>query len=168
MTDRSSMNAFAASRRSLRILPFVLLLTIACSGSVEPRSGVTLLVTNASCQAGRCDSLRVLGFPSNQPNTPGGLWSVDLGLVTTSEACLVVPPSAAFHVIGMRTDGTADTTTYTWTSAKSLSLGALPASSSRIQAGPSISPFVPAGEAGWRITVPTGSQASPSSACKPQ
>lgn len=167
MTGLFGKNEFAAPLRSLRILPLLLSFTISCSGSVEPRSGVTLLVSNASCHGGRCDSLRILAFPSNQPNTPGGLWSLDLGLVTAPEVCLVLPPSATFHVTGVRENGTTDTTTYAWTSAKSLSLGALLASSSRIQAGPTISPFVPATAAGWRITVPTGSQASPSSACKP-
>jgi len=67
---------------------------------------VTLLVTNGTCQGGHCDSLRVLDFPSNQPLTPGGYWSLDLGLITASEACFTLPPTAAFHVIGVRPDGT--------------------------------------------------------------
>jgi len=163
----TSRNQSAVPFSPLRMIPLILFVTISCSAAVEPHSGVTLFVTNASCQAARCDSLRVLGFPSNQPLTPGGLWSIDIGLVTASEACLILPPSAAFHVIGLRADGRADTTTYTWTSAKSLSLGALPPSSSRFQVLPSISAFVPSTAAGWRITIPTGSQATPSSACKP-
>ena len=146
---------------------WILFVTISCSSGVEPRSGVTLLVTNGTCQQGHCDSLRVLGFPSNQPLTPGGFWSLDLGLITASEACFILPPTAEFHVIGVRPDGTGYTTTFTWTSAESLALGAQPASSSRFQAGPSTTAFVPASAAGWRITVPGGSQATPSSACTP-
>ena len=156
-------------RRYMRVtrwaFPVLVFAALSCSSIDEPRSGVTLLVTNESCLAGSCDSLRVIAFPSNQPNTPGGLWSLDLGIITTSRACFTLPPTATFRVIGIRQDGTADTTTYTWTNTKSLSLGALPPSSSRIQAGPSTSAFVPAKAAGWRITFPTGSQATPSSAC---
>ncbi len=154
-------------RRSVGVAPLPLLAVLSCSSIVEPRAGVTLLVTNGTCLAGRCDSLRVLGFPSKQPLTPGGFWSLDLGLITTSQACLTLPPSATFRVIGVGGDGTADTITYTWTSAKALSLGAQPPSSSRIQASPSTTAFVPANAAGWRVTFPTGSQATPSSVCTP-
>src|SRR5437879_11714758 len=123
-------------RRYMRVIrwaiPFLVFAALSCSSIDEPRSGVTLLVTNESCVTGRCDSLRVLAFPSNQPNTPGGLWSLDLGIMTTAHACFTLPPTATFRVIGMRQDGTADTTTFTWTNTKSLSLGALPLSSSLI------------------------------------
>jgi hypothetical protein len=115
--------------------------------------------------AGRCDSLRVLAFPGNQPHTPGGFWSLDLGLITTSEACFSLPPSAAFYVYGDRPNGTVDTTVFGWTNAQSLSLGAQSPSSSRIQANPSTNAFVPANAAGWEITLPGGSQATPGSAC---
>ena len=151
----------------LRTLPLILFVTFSCSSSVEPRSGVTLLVTNGTCQGGHCDSLRVLGFPSNQPNTPGGLWSLDLGLITASQACFTLPSTAVFYVFGVRGDGRTDTTTFTWTSAKSLSLGAQPPSSSQLHANPSTTAFVPAGAAGWQIIVPGGSQAIPSSVCTP-
>ena len=167
MTSLPNMRETKLSCRWLDAVPLILFVIVSCSSATEPRSGVTLLVTNGTCQGGQCDTLRVLGFPSNQPGTPGGLWSLDLGLVTTSQACLTLPPSAAFHVIGVRGDGAADTTTFTWTSAKSLSLGAQPPSSSRLQASPSTDPFVPASAAGWRITVPGGSQATPSSVCTP-
>jgi hypothetical protein len=163
----SPPNMRRSSLHSLGTIVLFLFVAIACSRAVEPRSGVTLLVTNGTCQAGRCDSLQVLGFPSNQPATPGGLWSLDLGLITAPQACLTLPPSSAFHVIGVRGDGSRDTTTFTWTSAKALSLGAQPPSSSRFQAIPSTTAFVPANAAGWRITIPSGSQATPSSACKP-
>lgn len=148
-------------------LSLIVVATLACSSSLEPRSGVTLLVTNGTCQAGHCDSLRVLGFPSNQPNTPGGEWSLDLGLITTSQACFTLPPTAVFYVIGVREDGGADTTSFSWTNAKSLSLGTLSPSSSRISASPSTTSFVPADAAGWQITVPGGSQPTSSSACAP-
>jgi hypothetical protein len=167
MTNLRNRSETAVPFRWLRTVPFVFFLTVSCSGSIEPRSGVTLLVTNGTCQGGRCDSLRVLGFPTNQPLTPGGFWSLDLGLITASEACFTLPRTAAFHVIGVRVDGTRDTTTFTWTSAKSLALGAEPPSSFMLQARPTSAAFVPASAAGWQITVPGGSQATPSSACTP-
>jgi hypothetical protein len=151
--------------RRLRRIPLFLFISVSCSTAVEPRSGVTLLVTNATCEAGRCDALRVLGFPGDQPNTPGGMWSLDLGLITGSQACLTLPPSATFRVIGASPDGTTTTTTYTWTTAKSLSLSALPSGDSRLQAGPSTAAFVPARAGGWTITVPGGSAVTPSSPC---
>ena len=138
---------------------------LACSSVVDPKSDITLLVTNSSCSTGRCDSLEVLGFPSNQPRTPGGFWSIDLGLLTTPEACFTLPPSATFRVIGVNADGSRDTTTFTWTSADALSLGVQDPSGFRIFASPSTTAFVPATAAGWTITFPTGSQPSPSSAC---
>jgi hypothetical protein len=144
----------------------VLLLAVpSCSSVNEPHSGVTLLVTNATCVAGRCDSLAVLAFPSNQPHTPGGFWSVDVGLITSRQACFTLPPSATFRVIGLHDDRTADTTTYTWTSADSLSLGAQPPSSSRLQASPSTHAFVPTTAPGWWITFPSGLEPTPTSPC---
>ena len=107
---------------------------------------------------------RFVRGPARWP-TPGGFWSVDLGLIATPQACSTLPASATFHVIGEHGDGTADTLTYTWTNASSHALGAQPPSSSRIQASPSTTAFVPADAAGWRITVPTGSKATPSSVC---
>jgi hypothetical protein len=166
MSFHNRGEAFVAVR-SLGTAPLLLFTALSCSSSVEPHSDVTLLVTNGTCVSGRCDSLEVLGFPSNQPATPGGFWSVDVGLITTPQACFTLPASATFHVIGEHGDGTADTLTYTWTSASSLALGAQPPSSPRIQASPSTTAFVPAHASGWRITFPTGSKATPSSVCTP-
>jgi hypothetical protein len=160
----------SVSARSLGAA-LLLIAALSCSSIVEPpaqpRSGITLLVTNGTCLAGPCDSLRVLGFPSKQPPIPAGLWSLDLGIITTSEVCFTLPPSATFLIIGVRDDGTRDTTTYTWTSADSLALGAQPPSSFRWPASPSTTAFVPATEAGWRITFPTAEQPTPSSVCTP-
>jgi hypothetical protein len=167
MTSLRVLNETVLPSWWLRTISVIVFATISCSSSVEPRSGVTLLVTNGTCQEGHCDSLRVLGFPSNQPNTPGGLWSLDLGLVTTSQECLPLPPTAVFRVIGVRDGGGADTTSFTWTNANSLSLGAQPPSSSQIVASPSTNTFVPADAAGWQITVPGGAQPTSTSACTP-
>ena len=151
------------------VLSLPLLLGVfACSSPVEPRSGITLLVTNRPCQAGQCAAVRVLGFPSNQPLTPGGNWSLDLGLLTGPSACLSIPASGIFRVIGVSSDGTkADTTTYNWTSADRFSLGAQPESASRFTAAPSTGEFVPSGAAGWSVTLPGAGPISSGPACVP-
>jgi len=149
-----------------RAIPLFVLVALACSSSTEPHAVVTLLVTNGTCQAGQCASLQLLGFPSNQPLTPAGLWSIDLGLLTTPTVCLTLPRSATFRAIGVSTDGTkADTTTFVWTGAIPLSLGAQPPTVSRLWASPSTPAFVPAREPGWTVTLPASSQVSPGQAC---
>jgi hypothetical protein len=135
---------------------------LGCSSTVQPRADVTLLITNGTCETGQCMPVQILGFPSNQPHTPGGFWSVDLGLVSAATACLTLPPSATFRVIDASTGAT---TTYTWTTAEGLSLGALQPPASRIQATPSTGEFVPASARGWSVTLPAGSQVSPRQAC---
>ena len=165
-TFYGSTKAFAHARFLGAIL-FPLCAALSCSSSVAPERGPTLLVTNGTCSSGQCDSLVVLGFPSNQPTTPGGMWSLNLGLMTASQACFTIPPSATFNVIGVHEDGTPDTTTYVWTNAKSFSLGAHPPSLPRLLAGPSTAEFVPEDAAGWRVTIPTGATATPSSVCTP-
>ena len=144
-------------RSALRFLP---LITLACSSTVAPRAGVTLLVTNGTCSAGSCSPFEILGFPENQPRTPGGLWSIDLGPLTGPAACVTLPLSATFLVIGG-----ADTTTYLWTTALPLSLGAQPPSASRLFATPSTSSFVPAAAAGWSAILPGVAQVSVSPMC---
>jgi hypothetical protein len=152
-------------RPFLGALTALLSVALACTSTVEPPVGITLSVTNATCVAGRCDSLRILGFPDNQPATPGGLWSLDLGLLTTTRACVTLPPSAEFHVIGVRDDGTADTVTFRWTSGDPISLGAQPPATPRPLASPDTPAFVPAGAAGWQVTLPAASAPTPASAC---
>jgi hypothetical protein len=142
-----------------------LLLLAACSSSVAPRSGITLLVTNGTCIPGPCSSQEVLAFPGNQPNTPGGSWSLDLGTMSAHQLCITIPASATLRVIGLDADGSADTTQFTWTTELSVTLGVQAPSTSRILASPSTSTFVPATAAGWSITLPGGSQVVPASTC---
>ena len=124
----------------------------------------TLLVTNATCLSGRCDSLEILAFPTDQPLTPGGYWSIDLGLMTGPQACVTLPPSATFRVTGPDSTGVVHTVTYTWTPALSLSLGAIAPGGGRLQASPTTAAFVPGSAAGWRVTLP-GSQLLSDSGC---
>lgn len=151
----------------LRVATALPLITLACSSPAAPPGDVTLQVTNGTCRVASCDTLEVLAFPSTQPNTPGGLWSISLGLVGGPVACLSIPPSATFRIIGWHEDGTSDTTKIVWTRHLALSLGAQPPSWSRLQAAPSAGAFVPAEAPGWKITFPGGSEALPAAACRP-
>lgn len=148
-------------RRSIAI-PSLMLAALSCSSSLEPKSNVTLLVTNASCNPGPCSAQEVLAFPSNQPKTPGGLWSVDLGTMTGPQLCVTIPISATFVV-----SGPGETTTFVWNTAKPVALGAQAPSVSRVFASPSTSEFVPAAAAGWSITLPGETPAVQGTACTP-
>jgi hypothetical protein len=132
---------------------------------MEPRAGVTLRVTNGTCAPGPCASERVLLFPNNQPNTPGGLWSLDLGVMTASEMCFTIPESAKFLIIADNSPVSADTTTIRWTNAMPAKVGAVPLAGSGLTASPTSSEFVPAGSAGWRITLPGETQPVAETAC---
>jgi hypothetical protein len=152
------MNVSARGNRAILV---VFLATMACT-PLEPRSGITLLVTNSGCIGATCPSQHILGFPSTQPNTPGGLWSIDLGTLTAPTACLTLPRSANFYIIDT---GTNDTTTITWTTADGLALGTLQAQEKSLMAVPSTGAFVPATSPGWSVVFPGGTKVSPRSAC---
>ena len=141
---------------------YALLVVFACTSPTEPGPSVTLLVTNATCSSGQCSSFQVRGFPSNQPHTPGGYWSLDLGTVSTGSACLILPSADTFRVTNT---GTGETTTYSWTSDDPLALGILEPGSSSLQAIPSTSAFVPASSAGWSLTLPGGTAVTPADVC---
>src|SRR5882672_10074205 len=155
---------------SVVVLAFV---ALGCSSADEPTpyvgfgAGVPLMVTNGSCVGGACGALRILAFPSVQPNTPGGLWSLDLGVMTTRQACLRIPASANFYVIGQSMDGSADTTVITWTSASPIALSAQSPSATRFTSSPSTAEFVPDQAAGWQVTLPAGTSAAQGTACTP-
>jgi hypothetical protein len=120
----------------------------------------TLRVTNGTCVGGHCDSLVVLAFPNNQPHTPGGNWSIQLGIVTGPQACFTLPPSATFTIYAP-----SSTTVFTWTPAVLVSLGLIPAEG-RLFASPSTPEFASVTGAGWHVTLP-GNQVTPDAACAP-
>ena len=117
---------------------------------------------------GPCTSQEVLAFPTNQPNTPGGFWSLDLGTMSAPQLCITIPASATFRVIGLNADGSADTTKFIWTTELPVTLGVQGPSASRIMASPSTSEFVPATASGWSITLPGGSRVVPAATCNAQ
>lgn len=148
----------------------LVLATGGCQGNEVTRPAAmspTLLVTNGSCLGGHCDTIVVLGFPTDNPATPAGLWSIDFGRVTTPTACITLPPADTARVIGPRNGGIVDTITYSWTPAKSLSIGSIAPSGNRFMALPTTAAFVPTSAAGWRVDLPGGRQAVADSACRP-
>lgn len=148
--------------RRLIAVPMLTLAALSCSSSLEPRSNITLLVSNGTCAPGPCSAQEVFAFPSNQPNTPGGEWLIDLGTMTGPQLCVTIPISSTFTV-----SGPGETTTFDWNTAKPMALGAQPPAMSRFEASPSTSEFVPARGAGWSITLPGGTQAVQVPACTP-
>src|SRR4051812_30391083 len=108
-----------------RIFAPVLFAALACNSSTVDSAAtgaVTIKVTNTTCASDSCAPLHILAFPDKQPITPGGYWSLDLGVVSTRSACLTLPDHAEFTVSG---PSASDKVTYTWTSADAVSLGAI-------------------------------------------
>jgi hypothetical protein len=141
-------------------VPLLVCAVAACSSPVAPRQGVTLLVINERCATGRCDSLEVLAFPTVQPHTPGGLWHIDLGLMTSAQQCFILPAADSFVVSGP--DGA---TVFSWSDAKGTRIAALPPNEAGLQAQPTSQVFVPAAAAGWKISVPTGTTLEAAASC---
>lgn len=163
MTISRLHRRLAVSGRVVAVVGLVLGVALSCSSSLEPRSDVTLLVTNETCQAGQCDSVYVLGFPSKQVNTPGGPWYIELGVVTTPTACLTIPPTATFRI---GTPENPNEQVILWSNGEPLTLGT--ESTMRVFLGSlsaSTAAFVPANAAGWAITLPSGSHATPAANC---
>jgi hypothetical protein len=151
-------------RRMELVVLAVSTLIAGCRSSTEPARPVKLLVTNTTCTPGPCVPMRVLAFPDNQPNTPGGLWRIELGVVSTASACMTIPASAEFRVTGPP-EGT---TVFRWSTGSGVSLGGLLPGQLAAAAGPSTSSFVPMSENGWTVTLPDGGYATAlAAACSP-
>lgn len=138
---------------------------ITVSLSAESRdSTVRLFVDNATCATGSCSPIRILGFPDNQPRTPGGFWSIDLGVIRGASACFTLPKSREFRVTAYPSG---QTTTISWTPSLPLSLAAEPDTASIILASPTTPSFLPASSRGWNIRLPGSGGASTAAPCTP-
>lgn len=126
---------------------------VACTSTTEPQAPVTLLVTNATCNAGECSSIEIRGFPANQPSTPGGMWSVALGATNKPAVCITFPSADTFRVTNA---GTGKTTMLVWTTDDEMALGTLEPGKPSFAAVPSTGDFVPGSADGWRIALPGG------------
>jgi hypothetical protein len=142
----------------------LLLAAAACSTTTEPLPPVTLIVRNATCDVGPCTPLQILGFPDNQPLTPGGPWTIDLGVVTGPVGCITLPPSATFRVTNISTGATK---TYDWTVRVPLALAAQPNPADRIRAQPTTGTFLPAAASGWSVQFPGNGAVATAPACSP-
>jgi hypothetical protein len=142
-------------------LTYFLVAPIGCA-TVGSSSGITLHVVNETCRTGQCAPLQVLGFPGNQPSMQGHPWILELGVVETPEACLVLPPRATFSVSHA---GSGEVETYDWSIQEPLSVGTRVSGQSAVAVGPSTFPFVPAQQAGWSIALPGGELVSAAVPC---
>ena len=138
-----------------------ILVSHAACASVQPRPSITLHITNQTCQTGQCMPLQIVGFPSNSPGTLGKPWTINLGVVTAAEGCLVLPPVATFSVsrAGSGTD------TFEWTAQSPLSIGTQVVGESGAPAAPHTFAFVPSQQPGWSVTLPGGELVSPATPC---
>lgn len=150
-------------RRAIALCALVMIPGCSSSTAMDTASAaVTVRVVNTTCGGGGCMALRVLAFPDNQPHTPGGFWSLDLGVITSESGCVTLPQTAAFTVTDA---GAGKTTTYSWTTNDPVSLGTIPSTASRIQASPSTNQFIPMSASGWSVALPSSTTVSPGSAC---
>jgi hypothetical protein len=146
------------SWRALLLPAFV----VVCLAPESPR-GVPLLVTNTTCTPGPCQPIRIIAFPQNQPRTPGGFWSMDLGTLTGDSACLEIPPGTTFSTTDASSGRTA--VVRRWTTRDSLALGALVTSEPRFKEQPTTEWFVPQRARAWRIALPGDVRPKPARPC---
>jgi hypothetical protein len=130
--------------------------------TVIPAPQITLLVANSTCSAGRCDSVRVRMFPESTLHTPAGPWSLDLGLVTGSEACLTIKPFATFYV-----HAGSSVSMDLWNGTRAMSLGGFEPSLAWNFAIASTPDIVPNSAQGWRVSLPGSGAPVPAEACSP-
>ncbi|HEY2851463.1 MAG TPA: hypothetical protein VGJ18_01365 [Gemmatimonadaceae bacterium] len=138
------------------------ILAAGCTALTEP-GAVKLFVMNTTCGSSGCRAYHVLAFPEDQPTTPGGFWSIDLGEVTTASACLTIPATATFKITDA---GTGATKILTWTTRKKVSVGAVMLGQSAIQASPSTGTFIPAAQAGWSVALPGSATPTRDATCQ--
>jgi hypothetical protein len=106
------------SRPELRVLLASLVAVFGCTSATSPHALPTLLVTNATCSAGRCATLEIRAFvwKFTVPQLPDGLEI--LGDAPPGTTCLTFPAKWTLRAIGQDTvGGPVDTTTFTWTPA---------------------------------------------------
>src|SRR3954468_13218777 len=151
-----------SGKATLATCAALLMLLAGCSDGTGPVLPSKLLVTNTTCFAAPCATFEVLAFPENQPATPGGMWSLDLGAVTGPFACLTIPASAAFTITDA---GSGAKTVIRWTTKQPVSIGLITSSQFRLQASPSTGTFVAAHAAAWSVALPGNTAPVPGREC---
>jgi hypothetical protein len=85
-----------------------------CSDATSSRPLPTLLVTNATCDVGRCSTLELRAFVWKF-TFPQLVWGFELvSYVPPGRTCLTFPASWKLRVIGPDNTGRVDTTTFSW------------------------------------------------------
>lgn len=72
----------------------------------------TVLVTNATCEAGHCATLEIRAFLGSLPIPQGARGLLPIGEAPPGRSCLTFPASWTVHVTEV---GSVDTTLYVWT-----------------------------------------------------
>lgn len=156
------------------------LLGLAACGDSTGANGEppTVLVTNATCEAGHCATLEIRAFVSKftVPQPPQGLRV--LGEAPPGQTCLTFPASWPLRIIGPDTTGRIDTTTITWTAddpagiyliavdsqayygyfngqSDSLDADALPYDGLALASVGETPDFVPGSGSGWTVSFPS-------------
>lgn len=154
----------------------------ACQTDVGPSAGPqapsTLLVTNATCQAGRCMTIELRAYVFAFNDLPGQFpWgSRVLAEIGPGQRCVVLPDTLSASIIGPDLSGRIDTTIYRWSDTSAIYLAAVDsvltyglATQATVDSanqgiypydglGPSIGEtrsFAPASSPGWSVTFPS-------------
>jgi hypothetical protein len=121
------------------------------SSPIDAPRSVPVLVTNTTCTLGPCAAVRILAFPGSELHTPGGMWKIDLGTITTATACVTIPATSDFRLTE-QPSGT--TTIFPWTTRDSMALGTRRPGVQIFSATPSTVWFVPQRARAWSVALP--------------
>ena len=128
-----------------------------------PRS-VPVLVTNTTCTPGPCEAVRILAYPWSELHTPGGMWKIDLGTITTPTACVTIPATSEFRITE---EPSGKTTIIPWSTRDSVALGTRRPGVEIFSATPSTAWFVPRRARAWSVALPGDSTDTASARVRP-
>lgn len=156
----------------VRQFTIVALLGVLACSSIDPPRPVTLLVVNATCNAGQCERLTIRGLVGEAGLAVAYAASESLGVVSSDSACLLVPASLPYVQDTAATNQAPGTLvslpdTVRWTAEDRMAFEASDSTSGGLR--PAIG-VLPDSATGWRITFPmpdSESRPTPSAACTP-
>jgi hypothetical protein len=137
--------------RGIRWTVFLFPVLATYSSPIDAPRSVPVLVTNTTCTPGPCRAVRILAYPWSELHTPGGMWKIDLGTITTPTACVTIPATSAFRLIE---EPSGKTTVFPWTTRDSVALGWRQPGEELFSARPSTVWFVPQRARAWSVALP--------------